>query len=484
MNDKLFSLYYELHEKRGEDAEPLVLPDKFGEGGESLAEDILIGVFDGMAGAGCIKIENKDGTQMTNAYKASRLVREGVKAFYEDHKEDIRSVFDNRNKLDAVIEALVKKLLNDLGQYADENKLSSAVKVKSTLIKLLPTTMAVAVVKDKGDSIDILCLWAGDSRCYIMSPLDGLQQLTKDDLKISNDALQNTISDSPMSNYIHLPLSGDHEKPRFKINGKIYRDIKKPRIVFVATDGCFGYVKTPMAFEELILNGINDLAQEKANGFDGLGEKIKKALIGLPTADDCSLSGILFVDKSSVLEFSESCAERRSKVQKEYIEKTNEICTDQKEIDEPSQQLKKDREEIRLNEDDKIKKQSSTVSSGPIILVGKQYKVKPDNRFTGWLFTDIFPKKEKGKKYEPEFIEVEKPIADVQKNKEVEKPIADVQKNKEVEKPIADVQKNKEELIKINQEKIDIPENQENQLIESLWRSYKVGYELYSKEEN
>jgi len=337
MDNKQFSLYYELHDKLGEDAEPLI-------------EDMLIGVFDGMAGAGCIKFEDKDGMQITNAYKASRLVRDCVQTFYKDCKEDICSVFDDQGKLDAVIKSLVEKLLCDLGCYADENKLTSMVKIRSTLIKLLPTTMAVAVVRDNGNSIDVLCLWAGDSRCYIMSPQDGLQQLTKDDLKMPNDAMQNTISDSPMSNYVHLPLSGDHKTPQFKINGKVYKNIHKPYIVFVATDGCFGYVKSPMSFEYLILKSL-EKTHNSGMGLSSLGSIIKEALIDLPTSDDCSLAGMVFAGDLSECEFFKLYIQRQSKIRNEYIEKIGE-----EKIDELSQGVKTYQNEKQVYMKDKIEK--------------------------------------------------------------------------------------------------------------------------------
>jgi len=349
MNGKQVSLYYELRGNLGEDAEPLV-------------EDRLIGVFDGMGGAGGLEFEDQDGVRRTNAYMASRLAQNCVKNFYKNNKEELFSVFNDKKNLTLIIEKLVNALLTDFGRYANENRLSNKIRVRSRLIKLLPTTMAVAVVKDNDNSVDVLCLWAGDSRCYILSPHDGLQQLTIDDLKMPNDAMKNIIDDSPMSNYIQLPLSGDSKTPQFKINGNIYTNIPKPCIVFTATDGCFGYVKSPMSFEYLILKSI-ETVKNTNKSFDSLGTIIKDFLIKLPTSDDCSLAGLAFAGDLSESEFFELYIQRQSKMRSEYIEKV-----DEKEIDELSQCIKTYSEDRQLYEKEKIEELISILSSQLFIL--------------------------------------------------------------------------------------------------------------------
>ena len=44
---------------------------------------------------------------------------------------------------------------------------------------LLPTTLTIALVNEKETNVDILYLWAGDSRGYLWNS-DGLAQLTDD----------------------------------------------------------------------------------------------------------------------------------------------------------------------------------------------------------------------------------------------------------------------------------------------------------------
>jgi hypothetical protein len=90
-------------------------------------------------------------------------------------------------------------------------------------------------------------LWAGDSRAYALDA-SGLHQLSTDDLREVGDALSNLHQDSPVSN----AMSADTE---FHVN---YRrvELEAPFVLLTATDGCFGYVPTPMHFEHLLLETL------------------------------------------------------------------------------------------------------------------------------------------------------------------------------------------------------------------------------------
>src|SRR4029453_11513263 len=90
-------------------------------------------------------------------------------------------------------------------------------------------------------------LWAGDSRAYVFEPA-GARQLTADDLREPGDAMANLHQDSVVSN----AMSADSD---FHVN---YRriELRAPFLVAGATDGCFGYISTPMHFEHLILSKL------------------------------------------------------------------------------------------------------------------------------------------------------------------------------------------------------------------------------------
>jgi len=117
--------------------------------------------------------------------------------------------------------------------------------------------------------------WAGDSRGYVFAP-DGAKQLTVDDLRDPSDAMTNLRRDSVVSN----AMSADTE---FHVN---YRRVKleAPFLLVSATDGCFGYVPSPMHFEQLVLGHL-----VRARSVKGWSSAIQ-ADIAAVTGDDAAMS--------------------------------------------------------------------------------------------------------------------------------------------------------------------------------------------------
>ena len=118
-----------------------------------------------------------------------------------------------------------------------------ASRLRSKLLRALPTTMALAAVRRSMDSIHWTCqlLWAGDSRVYAVTPATGVHQLTIDDLRDRRDAMSNLREDSVVSNAMSadIPFTINHHQAQ----------LQEPFFLVAATDGCFGYVPSPMHFE-------------------------------------------------------------------------------------------------------------------------------------------------------------------------------------------------------------------------------------------
>lgn len=218
-------------ENFGEDASPTFI--------ETENKQIsIIGVFDGMGGSGStLYIENEE--SHSGAYLASRTVKNVVEQFFEEQLKDEIFVF-SQDKIPILKAKIVEALKNKLDKQQYEQS-----KIRSSLIRTFPTTIALGIIYHINSTIKIQAIWAGDSRIYFLSPKKGLVQLTKDDLKIENDPFQNIENDSPLSNMINL----DEE---FSLN---YLEIEEqePILIFAATDGCFGYYSTPIHFENIIL---------------------------------------------------------------------------------------------------------------------------------------------------------------------------------------------------------------------------------------
>ncbi len=107
--------------------------------------------------------------------------------------------------------------------------------------------MAYAMAQKEGDCILLHILWAGDSRVYILND-KGLSQITTDDTD-SEDADANLTGDGVLTNV----LSADG---RYDIHCKTMR-LRGPAMIFAASDGCFGYMPSPMHFEYEILEALN-----------------------------------------------------------------------------------------------------------------------------------------------------------------------------------------------------------------------------------
>jgi serine/threonine protein phosphatase PrpC len=215
----------------GEDAEPLCLSDGPDAG--------LVAVFDGLGGAGGETYTTPDGPRSGAAIGAG-LAREVLErawvgaggatgaAFAETYRAELR---------DAMAEAAA-------GLRPARRRL------RSSLLKTLPTTVAAAGFRwDPGRGSGRCDVWwAGDSRVYVLDPRRGLRQVSRDDLRSGGDALANLVQDSPLSNFACAEGGFTIRHATVRLTG--------PHLVIVATDGCFGYVALPSAFEDLLLQAL------------------------------------------------------------------------------------------------------------------------------------------------------------------------------------------------------------------------------------
>lgn len=194
---------------------------------DAIGDKFIISAFDGCGGSGSKKYENFSGK--TGAYIASRAVCGGVKSWFcESNAEEELHKYINESLL------ICKK-------YADKSG-----RIMGSLGKAFPTTAAIITGNIYNDKCIITCYWAGDSRCYMLDS-EGLHQLTADDLD-SQDAMSNLSNDGVMTNVINATTS-------FEIHNKTI-EIKQPCVLLTATDGCFGYLKSPMEFEHLLVNSL------------------------------------------------------------------------------------------------------------------------------------------------------------------------------------------------------------------------------------
>lgn len=251
----------------------------------------LIGVFDGLGGAGGETVRSSDGSERTGAWLASRHARNIVLDVYDQLVGRVRAsqsagrsgdlygqqveLPEFRPPFDFAYE-LKRALQDGLIRYAAEIHAGGSGRLKSKLIKTLPTTMAICACDLS--SQEYTAIWAGDSRVYCLQPDVGLQQVTTDDLKTNADAMQNLTQDAIMSNCLSASADFVLRERRFPL---------PPNCVLIAaTDGCFGYVQTPLHFEHMLLSTMRN-----AQTFPEWKERLEAAIIQI-TSDDSTLSAV------------------------------------------------------------------------------------------------------------------------------------------------------------------------------------------------
>ena len=251
------ALYTEKKNGLGEDSMPLIYRS---------SRTLCVGVFDGMGGAGATEYPTFTIGNKTGAFLSSRIVR----AVCYDW-------LDKNGKIDSW------GLKEEISKYF--NYLLSIWNIKpsglrSGFVRVLPTTLAIVEATRNESRTEVSSYWAGDSRNYVLLE-SGLKQLSCDDLRQPKDPLENLRSDDALSNCIC------QDKP-FEINMKRI-SFNEPIIILSATDGCFGYLLTPMHFEFILLDCLM-----KSSNCTEWSEAIRKTLS--PISGDDFTIGLQIVD--------------------------------------------------------------------------------------------------------------------------------------------------------------------------------------------
>jgi Protein phosphatase 2C len=290
------SFRFNLHKVagQGEDADPIL----------RVGPDLgLVGVFDGMGGAGGTVYETPDGPR-SGAYIGARVARDAV----ERRMLELIGpawILDGTATADELAMSLRTALAERL---AELNAPASAL--RSKLVRALPTTMALLALQRTetgGSSWACHAFWAGDSRAYVLHPEHGISQLTTDDLRSGGDALHNLTDDSPTSNTI----SADTE---FTVRHRQV-ELVAPFIAVAATDGCFHYLRSPMHFEDLLLSTLLD-AKDADEWQAGL-----EARIAAVTGDDAAMA--LLGLGADLDQFREMFTERATQIHERYVAPLN-----------------------------------------------------------------------------------------------------------------------------------------------------------------
>ena len=272
-----------------------VLPD---EGEDSFAlrtdeHDTFLCVTDGCGGLGSRRYPEL--ANRTGAYVAARMAARAF-AFWADER---RPVPQNEEEAKALCAELENDLHDQLKSFAEEHCMGDRTRIVGSMQRCLPTTLCALTVRN-----DDLCFWwAGDSRGYVMDE-DGLHQHTRDHLRGDRDCFENLYNDKPLSNLLSADKKGMIQFKKVKAN--------KPCIAFVATDGVYSCLPTPMEVEMLLL----DTLRQSASMADW--EKRLARTIARNAQDDATLL-LIPLHMESFEQMKEMFMLRRSALQKQFI---------------------------------------------------------------------------------------------------------------------------------------------------------------------
>lgn len=254
----------------------------------------MISVFDGCGGIGARQYAEYQ--NHTGAYIAARILSGTIKNWFENW-----SISEVKGEEYYLADSIKENFDNAL--MSVQNSVQNRSKLKGGMQKDFPSTAAICVIRQTQDSLQSNVIWCGDSRVYYMNN-KGLYQLSDDDID-GQDAMTNLYNDGAMTNVISA------SKP-YKLNEFVISDIKKKGMYFVATDGCFGYLLSPMHFEYLLLSTLVD-----SKSFDEWEKELDRQFSKYG-ADDSTFCGVL-VGFDNFEELKAYYRQRAYSVYDEYI---------------------------------------------------------------------------------------------------------------------------------------------------------------------
>lgn len=224
-----------------------------------------IAVFDGCGGAGAWKYQ--EFMDSTGAFIAAQAVANSFLSWFNSVSlESLSNVDSLSNSFMEESHSLLVKLKNYCAPMG----------VSGSLIKSFPCTASIALVSQANDDALVLtALNAGDSRVYFLTPSNGLVQITNDDSRGHPDPLDSLRDNAPLSNMLNADKAYVIKSRQVKL---MY-----PCAVICATDGAFGYVRSPMDFEHLLLKSLLE-----ANSIEEFEKILQSAIVAI-TGDDSTL---------------------------------------------------------------------------------------------------------------------------------------------------------------------------------------------------
>ena len=230
----------------------------------------IIACLDGCGGSGAQRYDQLSG--WTGARLASHFLGRAIFDWFARSMDSDLWAFDVKidhiaNELHGLFDSTLDAL-----QRISQNEQSPTI--RGRMIKQFPTTLSMALMHSQGKKVRDTFLWAGDSRGYLFTAT-GLIQMTSDDVQGALDPYQNLIADAVLSNMVYAG-------GKYVIHARSV-SVDRPHLVITATDGCFGYLHSPIEFELVLLQTL-----EQARNPDEW-EALLGARFGAVASDDYTM---------------------------------------------------------------------------------------------------------------------------------------------------------------------------------------------------
>lgn len=216
-------------------------------------------VFDGCGGSGSWQYAEYDNA--TGAFIAAHSMCRAFLAWFDAASPEI---LRDAGKMEASFHEMAHSMLSDLKSHC------APMRVSGSLVRAFPCTASVAVMAPGEGSLSVIALNVGDSRVYFLTPETGLVQLSVDDCR--EDPMESLRTSGPMLDMLNA------DRP-FNIKRR-QLELKYPCAVITATDGVFGYVRSPMDFESMLLDAIM-----RSDSFAGFEDVFREKVVSV-TGDD------------------------------------------------------------------------------------------------------------------------------------------------------------------------------------------------------
>ena len=252
------------------------------------------------------------GNARTSGYFASRLVSAIVVYQFRFEEEfDRRKIFEklssiNEVEKDKYVKSLVDKLCDKIKQNLNTIVDNMGLKLESKITGsyMLPTTMTIALTNELENEVEVLYIWAGDSRGYVWDK-GGLSQVTDDHEK-----------NETMTNLITMSRSFTFESRLVKF--------AKPVVIFNVTDGCYKCTcfASPLDLEQVLLTAL-----EESSDFEGASRYLDELYDGIGKVDDSNTMGMLTFGYEDYQALKADVLQRKETINNEIVAKMPEIFT-------------------------------------------------------------------------------------------------------------------------------------------------------------